>query len=129
MPDVDGIIIRANGKVTAAHDAGRASLRVVGRHGVGVEAIDQVAAAEPEDHRVNTPYSNTRSVASTVLDDARPGQRLPEADRAIRSGIGRAATADWPRAAGQDAGLIASARSASAWRAWPTSTGHADRVP
>jgi D-3-phosphoglycerate dehydrogenase len=56
--DVDGIIIRANGKVTRELMAAAARLKVVARHGVGVEAIDRQAAAERGITVVNTPFAN-----------------------------------------------------------------------
>ncbi len=58
VPDVEGIIIRANGKVTRRLMQAAPRLKVVGRHGVGVEAIDRVAAAELGIIIVNTPNSN-----------------------------------------------------------------------
>jgi D-3-phosphoglycerate dehydrogenase len=87
VPDVEGIIIRANGKVTRRLMQAAPRLKVVGRHGVGVEAIDQAAAAELGITIVNTPYSNDESVAEHCLGMMLVlAKRLTEADRAIRSG-------------------------------------------
>jgi D-3-phosphoglycerate dehydrogenase len=87
VEDVEGIVIRANGKVTRELMAAAPRLKVVGRHGVGVEAIDRAAAAELGITVVNTPYSNDESVAEhcmgMILALAR---RTMEADRAIRAG-------------------------------------------
>jgi D-3-phosphoglycerate dehydrogenase len=85
--DVEGIVIRANGKVTRELMAAAPRLRVVGRHGVGVEAIDRVAAAERGITVVNTPYSNDESVAEQCMGMiVTLAKRLMEADRAIRAG-------------------------------------------
>jgi D-3-phosphoglycerate dehydrogenase len=85
--DVDGIIIRANGKVTREMMAAAPRLKVVGRHGVGVEAIDRRAAAEMGIAVVNTPYSNDESVAEQCMGMILAlAKRLTEADRAIRAG-------------------------------------------
>ena len=60
---VDGIIIRANGKVSRRLMEAAPRLRVVGRHGVGVENIDVAAATEKGIRVVYTPEANTTSVA------------------------------------------------------------------
>ena len=87
VSDVDGIIIRANGKVTREMMAAAPRLKVVGRHGVGVEAIDRQAAAEMGITVVNTPYSNDESVAEQCMGMIVVlAKRLTEADRAIRAG-------------------------------------------
>ena len=87
VADVDGIIIRANGKVPRELMAAAPRLKVVGRHGVGVEAIDRLAAAELGIAVVNTPYSNDESVAEQCMGMiVTLAKRLVEADRAIRAG-------------------------------------------
>jgi D-3-phosphoglycerate dehydrogenase len=87
VADVDGIVIRANGKVTREMMAAAPRLKVVGRHGVGVEAIDRQAAAELGIAVVNTPYSNDESVAEQCMGMILAlAKRLMEADRAIRAG-------------------------------------------
>ena len=87
VADVDGIIIRANGKVPRELMAAAPRLKVVGRHGVGVEAIDRLAAAELGIAVVNTPYSNDESVAEQCMGMiVALARRLVEADRAIRAG-------------------------------------------
>ena len=63
VKDVDGIIIRANGKVSRPLMDSAPRLKVVGRHGVGVENIDLEAATEKGIWVVNTPYANDISVA------------------------------------------------------------------
>ncbi len=61
--DVDGIIVRANGRASRRVMESAPKLRVVGRHGVGVENIDLDAAAERGIWVVNTPDANDASVA------------------------------------------------------------------
>jgi D-3-phosphoglycerate dehydrogenase len=87
VADVDGIVIRANGKVTRQLMTAAPRLKVVGRHGVGVEAIDRVAAAELGITVVNTPYSNDESVAEQCMGMIVVlAKRMMEGDRAIRTG-------------------------------------------
>ncbi len=61
--EVDGIIVRANGKVTRKMMEAAPKLKVIGRHGVGVENIDLEAAAERGIWVVNTPNATDASVA------------------------------------------------------------------
>lgn len=61
--EVDGIIIRANGKVSRTLMESAPRLKVIGRHGVGVENIDLEAATEMGIWVVNTPDANDISVA------------------------------------------------------------------
>ena len=62
VKEAEGIIIRANGKVTRRLMDHAPKLRVVGRHGVGVENIDIEAATEKGVWVVYTPDANTLSV-------------------------------------------------------------------
>ena len=61
--EVDGIIVRANGKVTRKMMESAPKLKVIGRHGVGIENIDLEAATEKGIWVVNTPNANNLSVA------------------------------------------------------------------
>ena len=61
--EVDGIIVRANGKVSRKMMESAPKLKVIGRHGVGVENIDLEAATEKGIWVVNTPDANDASVA------------------------------------------------------------------
>jgi len=61
--DIDGIILRANGRASRKVMESAPKLKVVGRHGVGVENIDLEAAAEKGIWVVNTPDANDASVA------------------------------------------------------------------
>lgn len=67
VPGVAGLIIRTGGVVDAPlMDAGT-DLRVVGRHGVGYDAIDIDAATARGIQVVYTPGANTQSVAEHVF--------------------------------------------------------------
>lgn len=59
----DGIIIRTRGKVSRKLMESAPKLKVIGRHGVGVENVDVEAAAELGIWVVNTPNANNFSVA------------------------------------------------------------------
>jgi len=61
--DIDGIIVRANGRASRKVMESAPKLKVVGRHGVGVENIDLEAATEKGIWVVNTPDANDASVA------------------------------------------------------------------
>ena len=67
VSDVEGIIIRANGKVSRRLMEAAPHLKVVARHGTGVEAIDRMAAAELRITVVNTPDANVESVAEQCV--------------------------------------------------------------
>lgn len=85
--DADGIIIRAVGRVSRRVMVSAPCLKVIGRHGTGVDNIDLVAAAERGITVVNTPLAAVRSVAehavSLMIAAAR---KLVLADRAARTG-------------------------------------------
>lgn len=85
--DVEGIIIRANGKVTRRLMEAAPRLKVVARHGTGVEAIDRKSAAELGIVVVNTPDANVESVAEQCLAMMIIlAKRILEADKALRCG-------------------------------------------
>jgi len=85
--DVEGIIIRANGKVTRQLMQSAPRLKVVARHGTGVEAIDLKAAAELGIVVVNTPEANVESVAEQCLAMMIIlAKRILQADQAFRAG-------------------------------------------
>jgi phosphoglycerate dehydrogenase-like enzyme len=63
----DGLIIRTGGTVDAALMDCAKDLKVVGRHGVGYEAIDVDAATARGIQVVYTPGANTQSVAEHVF--------------------------------------------------------------
>ncbi len=61
--DAAGILIRANGAVSRTIIEAGPKLKVVGRHGVGLDAIDLEAAKEHGVRVVYTPVANMESVA------------------------------------------------------------------
>ena len=87
VPDVEGIIIRANGKVTRRLMEAAPRLKVVARHGTGVEAIDRKAAADLGIAVVNTPEANVESVAEQcVAMMINLAKRIVQADKVFRGG-------------------------------------------
>ncbi len=85
--EVDGIIVRANGKVTRKMMESAPKLKVIGRHGVGVENIDLEAATEKGIWVVNTPDANDASVAEHFFGLALMlSKMLKKADIALREG-------------------------------------------
>jgi len=87
VKDVDGIIVRGNGKVTRKLMASAPRLKVIGRHGVGVENIDLEAATEKGIWVVNTPEANNHSVAEHFFGLALMlSKMLKKGDLALREG-------------------------------------------
>jgi D-3-phosphoglycerate dehydrogenase len=85
--DVDAIVIRANGRVTRTVIEAAPRLKVVGRHGVGLETIDVAAATERGIWVVYTPEANSESVAEHFVGMALMlSKRMLEADQALRAG-------------------------------------------
>lgn len=85
--EIDGIIIRANGKVSRRLMEAAPKLKVIGRHGVGVENIDIEAATERGIWVVNTPDANDLSVAEHFFGLALMlSKMLKKADIALREG-------------------------------------------
>ena len=85
--EMDGIIIRANGKVSRRVMESAPRLKVIGRHGVGVENIDLDAATERGIWVVNTPDANDISVAEHFFGLALILSKiLKKADIALREG-------------------------------------------
>jgi len=85
--EVDGIIIRANGTVGGKLMDFAPKLKVIGRHGVGVENIDLEAATEKGIWVVNTPDANDLSVAEHFFGLALIlSKMLKKADTALREG-------------------------------------------
>jgi len=85
--EVDGIIVRANGKVSRRLMEVAPKLKVIGRHGVGVETIDLDAATEKGIWVVNTPDANTVSVAEHFFGLALIlSKMLKKGDLALREG-------------------------------------------
>ncbi|MDQ6764490.1 MAG: phosphoglycerate dehydrogenase [Verrucomicrobiota bacterium] len=87
MPEVSGLVVRSETKVTAAVLEAGAKLRVVGRAGVGVDNVDVETATRRGVIVMNAPGGNTISTAehafSLLLCAAR---KLPQADAMVRTG-------------------------------------------
>jgi len=85
--EMDGIVIRANGKVSRILMDSAPKLKVIGRHGVGVENIDLEAATEKGIWVVNTPDANDTSVAEHFFGLALMlSKMLKKADIALHEG-------------------------------------------
>ncbi len=84
--DVDAIIIRALGRITVGVLSNALNLRVVGRHGVGVDNVDVEAATKRGVIVVYTPDVNSEAVADhtfgLIIASAR---RIAQADHALRT--------------------------------------------
>jgi D-3-phosphoglycerate dehydrogenase len=86
LATADALIVRST-RVTAETIAAAPSLRVIGRHGAGTDNIDLDAAAARGIAVVNTPRSNTESVAEYVITVALMLlKRIDEVSTALRSG-------------------------------------------
>lgn len=82
-----GIIIRANGQASAKVMDSAPLLKVIGRHGVGVDNIDVEAATERCIQVVNTAGVNNRAVAEHAVGLMLAiSKRITKADDAIRNG-------------------------------------------
>jgi D-3-phosphoglycerate dehydrogenase len=89
--DADGIVIRANGVVSRAIIESAPKLKVVGRHGVGLETIDLAAAKEHGVRVVYTPTGNLESVAEHFVALALMlAKKIRLADMALRRGYWQA---------------------------------------
>ena len=85
--DVDAVVVRNVGLVSRRVIEAAPRLKVIGRHGVGLETIDLEAAAERGVRVVYTPEANRESVAEHFVAMALIlSRRLLEADRALREG-------------------------------------------
>jgi D-3-phosphoglycerate dehydrogenase / 2-oxoglutarate reductase len=85
--DYDALVVRGRTKVTRHVFEAAASLKVVGRAGVGVDNIDLHAAAERQVIVVNAPVSSTQAVAELALALMFSLARaLPTADAGMKRG-------------------------------------------
>ncbi len=83
--DVDAIILRASGNISRRLMERAHRLKVIGRHGVGVDNIDLEAAKERGIAVVNTPDANTEAVAEHCIGMMIAlSRKLLAADRAAR---------------------------------------------
>lgn len=89
--DADGMLIRSTDLGAAMLEAGK-RLRVVGRHGIGVDSIDLKAATRLGIMVVNTPGANTNAVAEhalwAIMHCARNFNRAEAAFRAGKFAVG-----------------------------------------
>ncbi len=87
VQDVDAIVIRANGAVTARLMDAAPKLKVVGRHGVGVDAINLEAAKARGIVVCNTPDANLELVAEQAVGFMLAvSKQILRADTALRQG-------------------------------------------
>jgi D-3-phosphoglycerate dehydrogenase len=87
VQDIAAIVIRANGKVSRAVLDAAPNLKVIGRHGVGLENVDVAAATGKGIWVVYTPEANSESVAEHfVMLALGLSKRLLESDPALRAG-------------------------------------------
>lgn len=87
VSDVDAIIIRANGAITRSIIDAAPKLKVIGRHGVGLDAIDLKAAKERGIPVVYTPTANSGSVAEHFVALALMlAKKVKLGDDALRAG-------------------------------------------
>lgn len=87
VKDVDAIILRANGAITRSIIENAPRLKVIGRHGVGLDAVDLDAARGRGIKVVYTPVANTESVAEHFVALALMlAKKMRNADMALRSG-------------------------------------------
>lgn len=87
VADAQGLVMRANGRVTESVIAAAPSLRVIGRHGVGLDNIDMVAAQRRGVQVVHTPHANAVAVAEhTVACLLALVRHLRQQDAAVRAG-------------------------------------------
>jgi D-3-phosphoglycerate dehydrogenase len=66
LPDADGLVVRI-AKITPERIALAPNLKVIGKHGIGVDNIDLAAATARGVHVVFTPGSNQEAVAEHTL--------------------------------------------------------------
>ena len=87
VADIDGMVIRANGKITRRVMEAASRLIVIGRHGVGLDTVDLPAATELGVQVVNTPHATTEAVAEhAVAMMLALAKQMVRADCALRQG-------------------------------------------
>jgi D-3-phosphoglycerate dehydrogenase / 2-oxoglutarate reductase len=85
--DKHGMIFRAQGEATRKLMEACPSLKVIARHGVGVDNIDIPAATDLGIQVLNTPLANNESVAEQTMGMLLGlSKRIFQADRALRRG-------------------------------------------
>jgi D-3-phosphoglycerate dehydrogenase len=66
LPEADGLVVRI-ARITAERIALATRLKVIGKHGIGIDNVDLAAATERGIHVVFTPGSNQEAVAEHTL--------------------------------------------------------------
>ena len=85
--EVDAVVIRANGSVSATIMDAAPRLKVIGRHGAGLDCIDIRAAQARGIKVVYTPFANTECVAEHFVALALMlAKKMRLADEALRKG-------------------------------------------
>ncbi|MGJ8455822.1 hydroxyacid dehydrogenase [Pseudothermotoga sp. U03pept] len=86
IKEIDGVIVRTS-PFTAHIIQNAPKLRVIARHGVGVDNVDLEEASKRGIYVVNTPNANALSVAEgTIMFILALAKRLKDMDRATREG-------------------------------------------
>lgn len=85
--DAEALVVRSSMVTAKIIEAGK-RLRVIGKHGIGVDNLDLNACASKGVIVVNTPEANVISVAEHVVTCMLTlCKRLQQADRALRTGV------------------------------------------
>ena len=86
-PEVSGIIVRSDSKITKEVLTNASNLKAVGRAGVGVDNIDIAAATDHGVVVMNTPAGNTIATAELTFTHMLCGARpVPQAAESMRDG-------------------------------------------
>src|SRR2546426_630975 len=111
IPSYHALIVRSRTKVTKDVLDRGASLKVVGRAGVGVDNIDVTAATARRIVVVNAPTASTVSVAELAVGHMLSLLRhLPEADRSVKEGKWEKPRLEGRELFGKTLGLVGSGR-------------------
>ncbi len=87
IPEYDALIVRSAVKVTKPIIDAAASLKIIGRAGVGVDNIDTDHATRKGIIVMNSPFGNTISAAEhTVAMMLSLARNIPQADRKLKGG-------------------------------------------
>src|SRR2546426_1160178 len=111
IPSYHALIVRSRTKVTKDVLDRGASLKVVGRAGIGVDNIDVTAATARRIVVVNAPTASTVSVAELAVGHMLSLLRhLPEADRSVKEGKWEKPRLEGRELFGKTLGLLGSGR-------------------
>jgi D-3-phosphoglycerate dehydrogenase len=87
ISEIDGVVIRAQGRMSRRILENAPRLKIVGRHGVGVDNVDIEACTEHGVQVVNTPLATVEGVAEHTLGlMLAASKHMGYADRRIREG-------------------------------------------